>query len=56
MSDAEARAFAQNPNLQAILQVRIWDDIGKDPDHAAPPFAHFAPVLERVVRAHCGAA
>ncbi|WP_425049506.1 (R)-1-hydroxy-2-trimethylaminoethylphosphonate oxygenase [Psychromarinibacter sp. S121] len=50
MNDDEVRAFAANPHLPAILQVRIWDDIGKDPDHAAPPFAHFAPVLERVVR------
>jgi len=54
MSDAEAADFARTPHLDAILQVRIWDDIGKDPAHTAPPFSHFAPILERVVRAHAG--
>ncbi|WP_172296682.1 HD domain-containing protein [Pseudoruegeria sp. HB172150] len=56
MSKDEAKSFAENPNLAAILQVRIWDDIGKDPDHAAPPFAHYAPVLERVVQKQAASA
>ncbi|MCG6901820.1 MAG: HD domain-containing protein [Rhodobacter sp.] len=54
MSTAEAELFAENPHLDAILQVRMWDDIGKDPAHAAPAFAHYAPLLERVVQAHAG--
>ena len=52
MSDAEVNAFRENPHLDAILKVRIWDDIGKDPDHAAPEFAYYKPLLERVVQAH----
>lgn len=48
MSPDEVAAFRQNPHLDAILQVRIWDDAGKDPAHSAPPFAHFKPVLESV--------
>lgn len=52
MTPKEVEAFAQNPNLDAILQVRLWDDVGKDPAHSAPGFAHYAPVLERVVQAH----
>ncbi|MDF0599166.1 HD domain-containing protein [Psychromarinibacter sp. C21-152] len=52
MSDEEVAAFEKTPHLDAILKVRIWDDIGKDPDHAAPAFAHYAPVLRRVVRTH----
>jgi len=56
MSDAEARDFAANPNLEAILQVRIWDDRGKVPGHGTPPFDHYAPILQRVVDRHAGAA
>lgn len=50
MTQAEVAAFEANPHLADIVQVRIWDDLGKDPDHAAPPFAHYRPLLERVVR------
>ena len=55
MSDAEVAAFRKNPHLDAILQVRIWDDVGKDPSHAAPGFAHYRPLLERVVQSHATA-
>ena len=54
MTETEVAAFAENPHLDAILQVRRWDDTGKDPNHAAPPFEHYAPMLERVARAHAG--
>ncbi len=54
MSEAEVAEFAQNPHLEAILQVRKWDDTGKDPSHKAPSFDHYMPVLERVVRKHAG--
>ncbi len=50
MTSAEVAAFEANPHLADIVQVRIWDDLGKDPDHGAPPFAHYRPLLERVVR------
>ncbi|MDJ0626861.1 MAG: HD domain-containing protein [Rhodobacter sp.] len=49
MDEAEVAEFARNPNLDAILQVRLWDDAGKDPKHQAPPFSNYAPVLERLV-------
>lgn len=52
MSTEEVAAFEANPHRDAIVQVRIWDDIGKDPDHKAPGFAHYRPVLERVAAAH----
>ena len=52
MDADEAAAFAENANIDAILQVRHWDDAGKVAGHEAPPFSHYAPVLERVVRAH----
>jgi len=52
MSDLEATAFAQEPNLDAIVQVRIWDDQGKDPAITTPGFDHYAPMIQRVVDAH----
>ena len=55
MSDAEADAFAKNPNLKDILRVRVWDDQGKDPEMETPPFSHYAPLLQRVVDRHLDA-
>lgn len=49
MSKDEAAAFARQPNLDAIVQVRIWDDQGKDPAIVTPPFGHYAPMIQRVV-------
>lgn len=52
MDAGEVAAMHENPNLDAIVQVRIWDDLGKDPTMETPPFAHYAPLLQRVVDAH----
>lgn len=49
MSEEEVTDFGKNPNLEDILQVRFWDEDGKDPDLETPPFEHYAPVLQRVV-------
>ncbi len=49
MSEDEVAAFERNPNLRDILQVRFWDEDGKDPELETPPFEHYAPVLQRVV-------
>lgn len=56
MDADEVAAFAKNPNLPAILQVRIWDDQGKVKGHVTPPFAHYAPLLQRVVDRQMGLA
>ena len=54
MSDDEVADFGGNPNLDAILQVRRWDEAGKDPEMETPPVQHYLPLLQRVVDAHCG--
>lgn len=54
MTPDEVAAFERNPNLAAIVQVRFLDDAGKRPEMETPPFAHFAPVVQRVVDAHLG--
>lgn len=54
MDADEVAAFQQGENLNAIVQVRLWDDQGKDPTMETPPFAHYAPILQRVVDRHAG--
>ena len=49
MSMTEVAAFETMPNLKEIIQVRYLDDAGKDPDMETPGFAHFAPIVRRVV-------
>jgi len=48
MSDAEARAFERERYWADAVAVRRWDDRAKDPTAVAPPFAQFAPLLERL--------
>ena len=56
MNAEEVAAFQRGENLDAIVQVRLWDDQGKDPSMRTPPFDHYAPILQRVVDAHGGGA
>jgi phosphonate degradation associated HDIG domain protein len=49
MSAAEVAAFRRSPNLEDILRVRIWDDEAKVAGRKTPSFAHYAPLLQRVV-------
>lgn len=55
MSPGEVKAFEQNPNLEKIIQVRYLDEAGKDPDMQTPDYWHYAPMVQRLVDAHCGA-
>lgn len=52
MDNAEVAAFKKEPNLDAIVQVRIWDDLGKDPAITTPGFDHYAPMISRVAAAY----
>jgi len=56
MSPAEVASFATNPNLPQIIAVRYLDDAGKHADMVTPTFAHFAPMVQRIVNQHCGVA
>ena len=53
MTAEEVAAFAQQPNLEAILKVRRLDDEGKVAGLPTPSFEHFAPMVQRMVDAHC---
>jgi phosphonate degradation associated HDIG domain protein len=53
MDAGEVEAFERNANLADIVKVRHFDDAGKLPDMAIPDFSHYAPMVQRVVDAHC---
>lgn len=54
MNPEEVRKFERNPNVNEIVRVRHLDDAGKMADVETPDFAHYAPMVQRVVDAHCG--
>jgi phosphonate degradation associated HDIG domain protein len=53
MDAAEIAEFEKNPHLDQIVRVRHLDDAGKVAGMATPGFGHYAPMLQRVVDAHC---
>lgn len=50
MREDEVAKFSKIPHLDAILQVRIWDDMAKVKGVITPPFEHYVPILQRVVK------
>lgn len=53
MSAAEVEAFETLANAREIVRVRHYDDAGKVAGMKTPGFAHYAPMVQRVVDAHC---
>jgi predicted HD phosphohydrolase len=53
MNSEEVTEFEQLPNRREIIKVRYYDDSGKRADMATNQFAHYAPMIQRVVDAHC---
>ncbi len=51
MDAAEVTAFEQEPNLGAIVRVRLYDDQGKDPDLEVPALPAYHSLLETCARA-----
>jgi len=49
MDPDEVAEFEKNPNLEAIVRVRRYDDAGKLPDFKTMPFSHYIPMIQRVV-------
>lgn len=50
MTDAEAAAFESGPHFQRAIQVRRYDDRGKDPEMATPELESFRPLLASLIR------
>lgn len=55
MNEDEVATFEENPHLVDIVQVRLWDDEGKQPGLETPEFDYYAPLLQRVVDRHVAA-
>jgi predicted HD phosphohydrolase len=52
LNEAEVAEFEKNPNLQDIVSVRLLDDEAKVAGLETPVFAHYAPMVQRIVEAH----
>lgn len=52
MSEAEAAAFRAGPFLERSVELRRFDDIGKNPDDHAETVADYHAAIRRVVMAH----
>ncbi|OIJ90597.1 gamma-butyrobetaine dioxygenase [Streptomyces sp. MUSC 14] len=50
MSDAEADRFAALPHAEQAVALRRWDEAAKDPRATVPAFAHYRPLLARLLR------
>ena len=51
MTEEEAQAFAQLPQLEAVIKGRRLDDAAKMAGMQTPDFAHYKPMLQRWVLA-----
>ncbi|MFG1811737.1 TauD/TfdA family dioxygenase [Streptomyces sp. NPDC049040] len=49
MTEAEAAAFAALPQAADAVAVRRWDEQAKEPTATTPDFAHFLPLLTRLL-------
>ncbi|MEO1395126.1 MAG: phosphonate degradation HD-domain oxygenase [Cyanobacteria bacterium J06634_5] len=45
-SSLEAQVFIEQPHAKDAVQLRIWDDLAKDPTMDTPDLEHFLPVLD----------
>lgn len=45
-SEAEARTFISQPYAKDAVQLRIWDDLAKNPDTQTPVLDYFFPMLD----------
>lgn len=52
MIAVEVGEFSSNPNWQAVLRVRRYDDAGKIADMKTHDFSHYAPMVQQVVDGH----
>ena len=51
MHEREVTEFQTQPNLAAIINVRRWDDLAKDPTRQTPPFSHYKTKIASIVQA-----
>ena len=47
MNEADAEAFAREPELRDMLRLRSWDEMAKDPSWQGPSLASYREMLVR---------
>lgn len=52
MSRKEVEDFERHPGYQDVVELRRWDDLGKDPDAEVPPLEAYAEDLKTVIAAN----
>ena len=52
MCATEVDRFKRQEHLRDIVNVRLYDDAGKDPGLRVEPFSYYAPILQRVADHH----
>lgn len=52
MSVEEVAAFERHPGWRDAVELRRWDDLGKDPDAKVPPLEAYEEDLRAVISAH----
>ena len=50
MNIEEVKEFEKNDYLEQSIQLRYWDEDGKDPERKHPPFSYYRPLIELLVR------
>jgi len=54
MTPAELAEFEQHPHFEAAIRVRRYDDMGKVPEMAIPPFETYRGLIERFATSGSG--
>ena len=50
MNTEEVEEFEKNDYLVQCIQLRYWDEDGKDPERKHPPFSYYRPLIESLVK------
>ena len=50
MNEIEIEEFEKNDYLEQSIQLRYWDDDGKDPYRVHPPFSYYRSLIESLVK------
>ena len=50
MNEKEIEEFEKNQYLDQCINLRHWDEEGKDPDREHPPFSYYRPLIDSLVK------
>ena len=50
MNEKEIEEFENNDYLDHCINLRYWDEEGKDPDREHPPFSYYRPLIDSLVK------